>query len=347
MMIHSLWLHSLFSLHLTLLAAAPVTPGATGTIPAALYPSVETRVDRSEILIGDVFHLSVTVTHDPGVTILERETASELGQFEIKDIDPGNEEKLDDGRLRRTIDYRLSTFFTGEFDIPPFAIHFRTGDGREGSVQTSPMKIKVRSLTPEESENLDIRDIKDPVVLEGPSRAWIIWTALGTLLLLAFAAYFIRRYYQNKEIPPPVVPPLPPHLQALQDLRELRNRKDLIEGRLYKEFSTRLSEIIRIYISRRWRISALEDTTDEVLEDLSGVNPPEDVFELFQSFFMQCDLMKFAKHEMPAEELESLIGVAETIVDRTHEERILQPGASGPLEPEPAAVSTEPGTGEA
>ncbi|MFB3787005.1 MAG: BatD family protein [bacterium] len=347
MMIHGLWLHTLFSLHLTLLAAAPETSSATGTIPAALYPSVETSVDRSEILIGDVFHLTVTVTHGPDVTILERETAAELGQFEIKDINPGSEEKLDGGRLRRTIDYRLSTFFTGEFEIPPLAIHFRTEDGREGSVQTSPMKIKVRSLTPEESENLDIRDIKDPVVLEGPSRAWIIWTALGTLLFIALAAYFIRRYYKNKETPPPVVPPLPPHLQALQELRELRKRQDLIEGRQYKEFSTRVSEILRVYIGRRWRITALEDTTDEVLEELSGVSLPEGVLELFQSFFRQCDLMKFAKHELPASELESLIGVAETIVERTQEERILPPDAAGPAEPESAGVPAAAGMGEA
>lgn len=346
MMIQGLCLYSLFSLQVTLLAAAPAPPDATGTIPAALYPSVETRVDRSEILIGDVFHLTVTVTHDPTVTILERETALQLGQFEIKDINPGFEEKQDDGRLRRTIDYQLSTFFTGEFVIPPFSIHFRTADGQEGTIQTSPMKIIVRSLTPEESENLDIRDIKDPVVLEGPSRAWILWTIAGALLLLAAAAYFLWWYYKNKEIPAPAVPPLSPHIEALQALRELRGRRDWIEGRQYKEFSTRLSEILRVYISRRWGIPALEDTSDETLRDLAKVNLPEGIFESFQNFFMDCDLMKFAKHELPAEDLERLIGVAEYIVENTHEELIFLPERTGMAEPEPAGVSSGAGGGD-
>ena len=140
---------------------APVSP----TVPVDLYPNVEAGVDKNEIYIGDDFKFTVIYTHKPEIAILEKGRNFNLGQFEIKDIQPQPDKILENKDVQETTVYTLSTYFTGDFEIPAIDIRFRTKDGRDGTLKTSPIKIKVKSLTPEKSENLDIRDIKNPLVV--------------------------------------------------------------------------------------------------------------------------------------------------------------------------------------
>ncbi len=301
-------------------ATAIADPGISSAVIADhLVPTIETRVDRSEMLIGDVFHLTISITRDPSIQVIQSGADLDLGQFTIKEINPGNDEKLDNGKIKQTVDYQLSTFFTGEFEIPAFDILFHDENGAQGTLRTAPIKITVRSLTPEESEDLDIRDIKEPVLIDGPSRMWIIWTSLISLIALILLIYFVRRYLNNKKKIIPDEPPLPPHLEAYQALQALRENRDWLEQRDYEFFSTKVSEIIRRYTSRRWIINALDETSDEIMMELKNINLSNDIIISFFNLFGDCDLMKFAKHQLPLDELEGLIDQAKSIVDHTCE----------------------------
>lgn len=308
-------LFSLFSLWA--IAQAPVD--ATQTIPANLTPVIETSVDRNEILIGDMFHLTVTVTHDPQISVLRRESGVDLGQFVIKEINPKDRENLPDGKIRETIDYQLSTYFTGEFDVPAFDVAYQMENGAQGTLRTSPIKIKVRSLTPEESENLDIRDIKAPVLLEGNSRLWIVWTALLGTAALVLIVYAIWRYIKHRKRAAFFEPPLAAHERAYRDLKELRENSAWREKCDYEYFSTRISEIIRVYIEGRWTIHALDETSEETLSELQRVGLGAEMMRKFEAFFNDCDLMKFARYELPNEELDGLVDRAVNLVDETRE----------------------------
>ncbi|RJP34398.1 MAG: hypothetical protein C4527_02390 [Candidatus Omnitrophota bacterium] len=314
----------IFSLFL-IWAANAVIPDATDTIPAALHPEIETGVDRNEILIGDVFNLSIVVTHDPSVQIVERGQDFDLGQFEIKTITPGNEERLPNGKIRKEIVYKLSTYFTGEFIVPPFDLTFQTEDGKTGTFRTSPIHITVRSLTPEESENLDIRDIKPQELLAGESRLPYVLAAAALLLIGLVTAYWLWRRYRKKQTVAPAQPPLPPHERAYRELADLRNRTDLIAERKFKEFAIRVSDIVRIYVQGRWGILAIDYTTEEILDEIDGLVLDGAVFKTFETFFSDCDLMKFAKHEPARDEATQLIDAAERIVDATKDEAMLTP----------------------
>ncbi|MGC9519088.1 MAG: BatD family protein [Desulfuromonadaceae bacterium] len=307
---------------LAYIAVAQTPAGATDTVPAHLIPAIETSVDRNEILIGDVFHLTVAITRDPSVQIIQRETGVDLGQFEIKEIHPQGVEELPDGKVREIMDYQLSTFFTGEFEIPAFDILYQTADGAKGSIRTSPISITVRSLTPEEAEDLDIRDIKEPVLIAGTSRMWIIWTALLSLFAAALAAYGLRRYFKKRQEQKPSAPPLPAHEEAYLALRELRENQEWRQNNDYEYFSMRLSEILRVYIRRRWGIDAIDQTSEEILQAFQTIGMAPGLFQEFEGFFTDCDLMKFAKHELPAEDLNGLIDQAERIVDQTREQPV-------------------------
>ncbi|MEW6238205.1 MAG: BatD family protein [Candidatus Omnitrophota bacterium] len=317
-------------------AAARVVSASSSQIEDSLKPDVEARVDRNDILIGDNIRLAVSITHDPSVSILERNEALNLGQFELKEVNPAKEETLADGKKRRSIEYVISTYFTGEFTIPSFAFRFKTEDGRIGEIDTPSIKINVRSLTPEESEGLDIRDIKTPVVIETPGRmlllSLIALGALDLILILVFCWRFLRQLYPKREVVE-YVPPGQAHERALAALGKLRQNKELIEQGKCKEFSTILSDIVRLYIYRRWSILAMDFTTSEILRELRGVALEKPALDLFQDVIEECDLIKFAKYEPPVEELEKLIRDAEAVVEQTK----LQEGeeSAGPVEEKP------------
>lgn len=287
----------------------------TGAIPAALYPEVVTEVDRNEIKIGDEFHLSLTFSHLEEVTILEKGHAFDLGQFVIRNIEPQEPETLPGGRIQEKTVYTLATFFTGEYEIPALDIRFQTGDGNIGQFKTQPITIHVRSLTPSESEDLDIRDIKEPLLISGASRIWIVFLSLLLLGLMAFLVWYF--YFRKKESLEPEAPPLPPHILALQRLAALRERTDLIEAKKFKEYSTLLSEIIRHYIEQRWFISAMDLTSYEIVEEMRPLRLDENIQKAFSDFFDTCDLIKFAKHEPQSDELNRYIDTAVDLVERT------------------------------
>ena len=119
-------------------------------------------VDRSEILIGDVVRYSVIVTRDSNIVVTLPPLAANLGQFEIRDyqvLDPVQTE----GRWIEQTDYLVSTFDTGEFQIPSLQIFYRIGsDSTEYRLKTEPLTIQVKSLNPDEAG--DIREIK-PLLL--------------------------------------------------------------------------------------------------------------------------------------------------------------------------------------
>ncbi len=286
-------------------------------IPASLYPEVESSVDQSEMTIGDIFHLKVKLTYDPSVTVVNPTAKVDLGQFEVKDINPGLTQTTEDGKKQRTITFTLSTYFTGEFEIPPFNIDFRTESGQTGQVRTAPIRINVNPITPEDSEDLDIKDIKPQATLAGLSRLPMILTIAGIILLLIVIGYWLwKRWTRPKEGLESTVK-LSPQEQALQALAALRENREYIENKLFQDFSFRVSEILRNYIQQRWGIPAMDETSHEIVSNLDRVGVSANLLTDFQSFFEGCDLIKFAKHEPQDEEMTELIDQAENIVKAT------------------------------
>ena len=279
--------------------------------------SISSQVDNSRVYIGDLITYTVTVTHDKDVKVELPGLGANLGGFEIRDYNL-HEPKKKDGLITSAVDYTISTFFTGEFEIPPLTVMYYTPeDTAAKTLSTEKIKIVVESVKP--SEAGDIKDIKPPV--EIPRDLWHLmrWFVLGGVLaLLAFLVFVIyRRKKAGKGLlPVREAPPRPPHEVAYRSLDRLRD-SDLLENGRIKEFYTEISEIIREYIEGRYFIVAMEMTTTEVLEGLSTAELSEDNFHLFQTFLEQSDLVKFAKRIPSEDENEAILNMAYEIVNRT------------------------------
>lgn len=279
--------------------------------------TVSSAVDRSRITIGDLIEYTVTVAHQKNVKVEMPGLGANLGGFEIRDYRV-DEPRQEGDHTVSVYRYTISTFFTGDFEIPPLTIRYTVpGSGKSRNLATEKIKIKVESVKP--SEAGDIRDIKPPVEIPRDWKRIASWASVGAglLLLTAGGFFWYRRWRQGKGLlPVRLEPPRPPHELALEALARLET-SDLLALGAIKAFYIEVSEIIRRYAEGRYGFIALEMTTEELLEALSRAGVNTEVHECFRVFLERCDLVKFAKYEPPAEAHPEILALARQIVDRT------------------------------
>jgi len=288
-----------------------------GSVLADGLISVRSSVDRSSILIGDVIRYTVVVEHDPEVELVTPSLAANLGQFEIRDYSVAEPVERD-GVIQARTDYLISTYFTGEFEIPPLEIGYTMpGDSALHTIKSEPIPIQVQSLNPDEAG--DIRDIKPPLELE---RNWRRLTGM-VLLILAAAALgillliWIRRRRRGESLlPKRRQPPRPAHEIALEAIRSLARDREL-RDREIKQYYIRLSEIVRVYIHGRYALYALEMTTSQLLEAMAREGVAHEGGDLLSELLHLCDLVKFAKYSPSDQETESALALAAEYVERT------------------------------
>ena len=293
------------------LVFSTVVHGQSGSI------AIQSRVDRNKIRIGDLIKYTIIVQHDKNVEIQMPALGANLGSFEIRDyvdLQPVKQE----GKIIHQREFTISTFETGDFEIPPVEVRYRTvGDTTWKAISTEKLKITVESMKP--SEEGDIRDIKSP--LEIPRDWWrlIRWILAGVLVVaIGVVAYVIvKRHRQGKSIiPRKEKPKRPPHEIALEALKELEREK-LIEKGEVKLFYIKISEIIRSYFEERFFIPALEMTTGQLIEAMKEAEIENEVIKPTEEFLNLCDLAKFAKYVPSNEENQFALETAHKIVEMT------------------------------
>lgn len=290
---------------------------AAGLLIAGGRVTIEARVDKNKIKIGDLIRYSIIISHDRDVAVELPELGANLGQFEIRDYNDLAPEKQG-GEIIQRREYIISTFDIGEYEIPPVSIRYRQpGDTTWQELATEQIKIMVESLKP--SEAGDIRDIKPPLIIERDWKQYIRY-AIAAMLALAIGilSYIvIKRIRQGKGlISRAEKPPRPPHEVALEALEQLVQGSLLQTGQV-KQFYIQISEIIRRYIEGRYFIPAIEMTTTQLIDAMKEAEIESEVVQLVEDFLLACDLVKFAKYIPTEAENQKAIAQAFEIVNRT------------------------------
>ncbi|MFQ5603048.1 MAG: hypothetical protein ACE5HS_07235 [bacterium] len=279
--------------------------------------SIDSNVDKSTIRIGDVVKYAIVVMRSPEVQVEMPGLAANLDQFEIRNYQTFEPESQE-GQIVERVEYEISTFDVGEFEIPPLVFRYTLpGDSTQHTLKTKKLKIVVESLL--DSEAGDVRDIKSVLEILLDYRQWIVWgsVALAFLILTGVSIYIWRRKRAGKGLlPQKIVPPRPAHEIALDELRALQQSTYLQEGQT-KEYYVRISEIIRKYIEGRYFIIALELTTHELIEMLSASESNSELVEMVQDFLERCDLVKFAKYQPNDAEHSAVFQQAIEIVEKS------------------------------
>ncbi len=278
--------------------------------------SVESRIDKTSITIGDTVRYHVRLMRAPNVQVRWPGLAANLGAFEIRDYDKP-EPREEKESIIEEVAYTISTFDTGTFVIPPLALQYLAPpDTAWRQLETERLEIRVNSVLP--SEAGDIRDVKAPWELPRDWRTIILISAIAAaVLLLAGLGYYWWRRRQGKGLlPQREEPKRPAHELAFEELQQLR-ASDLLQRGEVKAFYSILSEIVRRYIEGRYEVMALEMTTYEVNQALRKVESNLNACDEAREILEASDLVKFAKLIPPIEQGETLINRAEAFVETT------------------------------
>lgn len=269
---------------------------------------VKAEVDKAFLTIGDPVTYTVTIEHAPDIRILSSIPAPASDILEIKkveDIKKKLKKKIVTGRK-----FLLTTYRLGEFVLDPVTIQYRKEGQPEKTLQTNKLYLTVKSVA--EGEPLeDIRDVKSVVPFK-LRMGKFLWAVL-ILALLAAGFFLYRALRRNKTAAGPVAPPLTPEEEALLHLAELFD-SDLLKRGFIKMYYLRLSEILRIYFERHYKILAVESTTLEILRALRPQHLEPSLYQKIQYVLESSDLAKFAKWIPTAPDTLQLNKKAEEIV---------------------------------
>jgi hypothetical protein len=187
-----------------------------------------------------------------------------------------------------------AVFGLGEQDLAAIPFRWERG-GRAVAIRLPSLPITVEPVLTDSAAADSLRPIRGPVPVPMRWRGERVALALAVLAALAAAVVLWRRRRRVEPVPvEPLIPALPPEVEALAALRDLEREALPARGQT-KEHYARLSLILRTYMERRWLFPAVESTTHEIRRTLIGAGPAVDVGDGILDLFEEADLVKFAK----------------------------------------------------
>jgi len=167
----------------------------------------------------------------------------------------------------------------------------------------------------------DIKDVKN-----APWTFQEFWARFSKLILIllivavlaSVLTYMYIRWKNNKPILPVIKPKEPADKTALRELEKLKDEKLWQQQERTKEYYSRLTEILKRYISDRYSTSVMELTSMETLEKLADfVDPKDDCYQGLRFVFSIADFVKFAKMQPLLNENEKALNNAFDFVEKT------------------------------
>lgn len=295
------------------------------TLPSiAQDVKVSAKLDKTTIALGDQTILRLSVIA-PVKSIVTFPMLTDTITSKIQIVESGTSDTLVDANnpslqtLNRT--YTITSFEAGLHMIPGFT--FKTKDGE---LKTEALPLEVSAVQVDTTKA--IFDIKQPLAVSYSFFDWLrdnwYWLA-GAVVMLGLLVYLV--YYLKKrkvivpEVQQPKKPELPLHVETLNKLNSLKERK-IWELDRVKEYHVELTDILREYLEKRYGINAPEQTSDEIFESTRNLEIDEQSRGKLRQVLVLADLVKFAKASPNASDNERSIenaidfvtGTTETVV---------------------------------
>jgi hypothetical protein len=278
------------------------------SLSAGQEVTVTTAFDSSRIFIGDQVNYSVTINQPSGLILKLPFFQDTLAtNMEILSGPVIDTVVSGSGRIKITEKYLVTAFDSGLYVVPPAFAEMQNENGLKRFYSDySRLAVKRINIAPADT-SLKIYDIVGPYkapVTFGEIMPWILLAILlGAGIWLAVR--IIRKRLKSREDQEIIINPDPPHVIAFRELERLRDEK-LWENGEIKKYYTVLTEILREYLEKRFRVSSFEMTTSETLDALIKTGFKKDgSYNHLKKVLTGADLVKFAKHHPDADENET------------------------------------------
>lgn len=281
-------------------------------VPASAAVSVKARLDSVNLMMGSLTTLSLEVVQDkgkPGGFPMFRGADPSLGyvgicgdSIELRTSFKVDTVELGSGRIQLNYKVPLQPFDSGLFHLPEFVYVSESDSARSNALTLNVTAMKVTADDP----IAGFAPVAEPAgkkfldfVPDWLADFW--WVLVILLLAIALGIWALRRYKKEGTIirkkPEPT-----PYEVAMRDLRELKT-KNLWEQGMEKEYFTRLTDILRTYLDRRFGINAMEMTSREIINRLYD-SDVKDKRDYVRQILNVADFVKFAKvRPLPADNI--------------------------------------------
>ena len=257
-------------------------------------------LDSANILLGDQVKLFLEIDHPKDVAVQFPQVPDTiagkievLNRSEVDTFDVDNEKNL-----KQIQSYLITCFDSGVYRIPPYWFKINV-NGRVDSIPSNGVTLQVHTMA--------IDTTKGPTDIKMPYGApltlkEVIPYILGVLLIGAIiflVLYSIKRKKKNQPLFAKAPKPKEPaHIIALRELDRIKDEKIWQKDKI-KEYYSEITDVIRIYIENRFEISAMEKTTDEIVQSFKYRNDliSEKSFSNLSRILSLADLVKFAKYK--------------------------------------------------
>ncbi len=258
---------------------------------------VKAKIDSTLLLMGNQTAVHLEIVQDKGVKgHLLNEGSDTLNSFvEVAERLKADTTDLDNNRIQINRDIIVQSFDSGMYVIPEFKYVVGKDTFSSNTLALKVLPANVDSLT-------NIHDFKHvaspPFHLLDLIPAYMIdywWTNLIALVLIVIGVFVYHKWVRKGERPLIKKEKLiPPYDEAIIKLTQLKNEK-LWEAGQDKEYFTRLTDILRNYIDRRFDVNAMEMTSAQIMDVLRKNEATLSVNDQLSRVLEMADFVKFAK----------------------------------------------------
>lgn len=279
---------------------------------------VSAKLDKTSILLGDqtVLRLSAEM---PANAVVSFPLLADALSKKVQIVSASRADTLRDKNnpavkvVSRA--YTITSFDSGLQMIP--SLEFQSG-GKSYTTDALPLEVKEVAV----DTTKGIYDIKQPLNVSYTFLDWLRdqwhWVLAGLLVVLALLGtwYYFWKIRKPKPVAEKVVPLVPAYVTALNQLTALQDKMLWQHGEV-KAYYSELTDIIRVYLEKRYLINAQEQTSDEILEGLRTVKIPAESRNALKEILLLADLVKFAKAQPVGTENEQAMNDAISFVKNT------------------------------
>lgn len=257
---------------------------------------IKAKMDSATVLMGKLTALHIEVSQDKqAVGHFVAETADTLtSSVEIAFKTAGDTTDLGNNRIQINRDFVLQAFDSGQYVLPPIQYVMGTD-----TFITNPLSLKVMPVAVDSLKTVhDYKPVEDvpfrlfDYVPDFISDYWWVYLLIAIILLAGLFVYY--KWLRKGQIPlMPKKKVLPPYEEAIAKL-EVLSAKQLWQSGQAKAYFTELTDILRVYIDRRFGINAVEMTSTQIIDQLYKNAETKLVHEQVSKILEIADYVKFA-----------------------------------------------------
>ena len=278
--------------------------------------SLRAKLDSVQVLMGRLTTLRLEAVQGKnaqgGLPLFERMSADGIvgvcgDSVELRTSFDRDTVDLGSGMIQINYAIPVQAFDSGTYRLPQFVYV----SGRDTAFSN---QVVLKVIPVPVAADAQISDYTDPVSPDGKLLDflpdWIIdlwWLWLSIVVLAVLFIIGLRRYRKQGGTLLAKKPEPNPYEVAMQRLENLKRRK-LWEQGMEKEYFTFLTDILREYLEKRFGINAMEMTSREIIDSLSGNSEVKEKRGYMRDILDVADFVKFAKvRPLPSDNIAAFV----------------------------------------